>query len=39
MSPAFAFVLVVAAIAFWLGASWLLYSQRRTVLRRWAMLR
>ena len=39
MSPAFAFVVVVAAIAIWLGASWLLYNQRRVLLKRWTNLR
>ena len=39
MSPAFVLVLVVAALAFWLGAAWLVYNQRRTILRRWDNLR
>ena len=39
MSPAFLFVLVVAAMAFWLGASWLIFNQRRVLLKRWTNLR
>ena len=39
MSPAFLFVVVVAAMAFWLGASWLIFNQRGHILRRWANLR
>ena len=39
MSPAFVLVLVVAALAFWIGASWLLYNQRRALLKQWTNLR